>query len=83
MEYYSPIKKNEIMPFVATRMGLEIEGSQRKTNRWYCLYMESKKVVQMNLLTKQKQSQMSKKQTDGYQRRDEKEKPGDWYTDIR
>ena len=24
MEYYSGIKKNEVMPFVATRMGLEI-----------------------------------------------------------
>ena len=46
------------------------------------LYVESKKVVQMNLLTKQKQSQTLKKQTYGYQR-DEREKLGDWYTDIR
>ena len=37
MEHYSPIKKNEVMPFVATWMGLEIvtwsAGSQRKTDR--------------------------------------------------
>ena len=36
MEYYSDIKKNEIMPFAATWMDLEIiilrELSQRKTN---------------------------------------------------
>ena len=40
-------KKNEIMPFVATWMDLEIiilsEASQRKTNTmWYHLYVESK-----------------------------------------
>ena len=36
MEYYSAIKKNKIMPFAATWMGLEInilsEVRQRKTN---------------------------------------------------
>ena len=36
MEYYSAIKKNEIMPFAMTQMNLEIdilsEVSQRKTN---------------------------------------------------
>ena len=36
MEYYSAIKKNEIMPFAATGMDLEIillsEVSQTKTN---------------------------------------------------
>ena len=36
MEYYSAIKKNEIMPFAATQMDLEIfvlsEVSQTKTN---------------------------------------------------
>ena len=36
MEYYSPIKKNEIMPFVTTWMDLEIiiltKVRKRKTN---------------------------------------------------
>ena len=48
MEYYSTIKKNEIMPFAATCMDLEIiilsEVSQKKTNiTCYHLYVESKK----------------------------------------
>ena len=48
MEYYSAIKENEIMPFAATWMDLEIlvwsEVNQRKTNIiWYSLYVESKK----------------------------------------
>ena len=47
MEYYSAIKKNEIMPFAATEMDLEIiilnEVSQTKINIiWYHLYVESK-----------------------------------------
>ena len=47
MKYYSAIKKNEIVPFVTTQMGLEIitlsEVSQKETNTmWYHLYVESK-----------------------------------------
>ena len=46
MEYYSAIKKNQIMPFAATWMDLEIiilsEVSQTKTNiMCYHLYVES------------------------------------------
>ena len=47
MEYYSAIRRNEIVPFAATWMDLEIiilsEVSQRKTNIICHLYMESKK----------------------------------------
>ena len=68
MEYYSAIKKNEIMPFAATWMDLDIitlsEVSQTKTNIWYHLYVESKKM----LFTKQKQTHRLRKQTYGYQR---------------
>ena len=47
MEYYSAIKKNEIMPFAATWTGLEIiiqsAASQRKTNIiCYHLHVKSK-----------------------------------------
>ena len=46
MEYYSAIKKNEIMPFAATWMDLDIiilsEANQTKTNIiWHRLYVES------------------------------------------
>ena len=47
MEYYSAIKKNEIMPFAATWMDLEIvilsEVSQAETDKyiWHPFYMES------------------------------------------
>ena len=47
MDYYSAISKNEIMPFVATWMDLEIillsEVSQKeKDNTIYHLYVEYK-----------------------------------------
>ena len=59
MEYYSAIKNNEIMPFAAVWMDLEIimlsEVSQTKADTtWYRLYVETKNMIQLNLYTKQK-----------------------------
>ena len=57
MYYYSAIKDNEIMPFVATWIDVEIiilsEGRKRKTNIYH-LDVESKMMIQMNLSTEQK-----------------------------
>lgn len=57
MEYYSAIRKDEIMSFAATWMDLEViilsEERQRKTNiKWYHSYVESKEMIQRNLFTK-------------------------------
>ena len=53
------------MPFAATWMDLEIiilsEVNQRKTNTMNHLNVESKKMIQMNLLTKQKYSHRHRK----------------------
>ena len=47
MEYYSTIKKNQIMSFAATRMDLESvilsEVRQRRRNIWHPLYEEFKR----------------------------------------
>ena len=61
VDYYSAIKKNEIMAFAATWMNLEIiilsEVRRWKTNIiWYHFYVESKKRIQMNLFAEQKQT---------------------------
>jgi len=70
-EYYWAIK-NEIMPFVATWIGLEIiilsQVSQRKTNIWYHLYVDSKVLWKWTILIQQKQTHRHRKQTYSYQR---------------
>ena len=63
VEYYSAIKKNEIMPFATTWMDLQViilsEVSQTEKDKYDIAYMWNlKKMVQMNLFTKQTESQM-------------------------
>ena len=59
------------MPFEAAWMNLEIiilnEVSQRKTNIYH-LYVESKKLIQINLFTKQKLPHRRRKQTYSFQK---------------
>ena len=71
MEYYSAIKKNEIMSFAATWTDLEIiilsEVSQRKTSTiWYHLYVESKVWHKWTFL-KKKQTHRCREETYGCQ----------------
>ena len=71
MEYYSAIKKNEILPFAATWTDLEgimlSEISQRKTNAVGChLYVESKKYNKLVNKTKKQQTHRYGEQTSGY-----------------
>ena len=65
VEYYSAIKNNEIIPLPATWMDLVniilSEVSQTEKDKYmYHLYVESKKMIQMNLFTKQKQTLKTK-----------------------
>ena len=60
VKYYSALKENEMMPFVATWMDLEIiilskSGREREISYdiTYMLNLKSK-MIQMNLFTKQK-----------------------------
>ena len=59
------------MPFEAAWVGLEMiilsKVSHTKTKIWYCLYVQSKKMKQMNLFTKQKYTHRLWRQAYGYQ----------------
>ena len=68
-------KKNEIMPFAATWMDLEIiilskvKSDRERQISYDITYMWNlKKMIQMNLFTKQKSTHRHRKQTYGYQR---------------
>ena len=72
MEYYSAIKKNEIMASAPTCMKLEIiilsEISQTKTNIIWCnLYIVSKKIDKNELIYKIGIDHKYRKQIYGYQ----------------
>ena len=70
MEYYSAIKKNEIMPFAATWMDLESvimsEISQTEKEKYHMItHIWNLKRNSMNELTKQKQTHRLREQING------------------
>ena len=73
IEYYSAIKKSEIMLFAATWLDLEIiilsEVSQTEKDKFLMISLKCRiwNMTQMNLFTKEKQTHRHRKQTFGYQ----------------
>ena len=77
MEYYSAIKKNEIMPFAAACMDgprdCHTEWSRSDRERQilyditYMWILKKQRMIQVNLFTKQKQIPRLRERTYGYQ----------------
>ena len=72
LEYYLAIKRDEIMPFAATWMdlGIILQSDVQTNIIQYHVYVKSKRMVQMNLFTKEKQTHRHRKQTYGYHSRE-------------
>ena len=74
MEYHSAVKKNEIMSFATTWVNLNTdllsEVSQRQKDKYsrISLVCQVQKMIQMNLFTKQKQTQVLREQKYGSER---------------
>ena len=62
------MKKNEIMSFVATWVDLETIILHELSQIYVKSYTWNLKIIQMDFLTKQKQTHRHRKQTYGYQR---------------
>ena len=77
MQHYSAIKKNEIMPFVATWKDQEViilsEVSQTEKGNYHMISFRCgiSSMMEMNLFTEWKQTQRHRKQTYGFQRQKE------------
>ena len=77
-------KRNEIVPFAEMWMDLEtvIQGEvnqKKKSIIKYCLYVKSRKMIQINLFAKQKQRHRCREQTYGHNRGREKwNELGNW-----
>ena len=58
IKHYSAIKRNKIVPYEEARADLETviqtEVSHNEKNKYHTIYVESRKMVQMNLFAKQK-----------------------------
>ena len=70
MEYYSGVKKSEIMPFAAIMDGLQnYHIKWRRSNKqiYDTTYMWNLIIIRKDLFTKQKQTHKFGKQTYGYQ----------------
>ena len=73
MEYYSAVKKNEIMPFATTQVQPKItiwsEVSQKKKDKYHMISLtcEIENMAQRNLMMQQKPSHRHREQAGGYQ----------------